>query len=270
MTVASPPVSPRPARNYSGLWTFLRLLGGWSTVAVLAYLLWMPGEEFGWTKMMFAWILLTLVADEFAGWFGYIGLALGVLPFLYAGTPEQWFVIFPLVGGALFALLIMKHSGGPFVLPFGAALFAGAILAAARFGPTLDPSLKLPVSRSFQEAAILPMLAVVGFSFVRQLISMIVRGSRRRRAARLAKASAATPPVTAAATPPPAPVPTPNPALVVPPPAETTLKEVVTISAQPEINVESQSTTGATPDPKATMIDIDLDHLDLDDPPKKN
>ena len=256
MTAASPPASPRPARNYSGLWTFLRLLGGWLTVAALAYLLWMPGEEFGWLKMMFNWVLLTLVADEFAGWFGYMGLALGVLPFLYAGTPEQWFVIFPLIGGALFALLIMKHAGGPFVLPFGAVLFAGAILGAARFGVKLDPSLKLPLSRSFQEAAILPMLGVVTFSFLRQLISMIVRGTRHRREVKAAR-TVTIPPVTSAAPP-------SSPAVpVVPPVAEKTLTEVTVISAQPEVNVEGQAITAGVPDPKATMIDMDLDQ-----PPK--
>ena len=269
MTVASPPAPPRPARNYSGLWTFLRLLGGWLTVAALAYLLWMPGEEFGWTKMMFAWILLTLVADEFAGWFGYMGLALGVLPFLYAGTPEQWFVIFPLIGGALFALLIMKHSGGPFVLPFGAVLFAGAILGAAKFGVKLDPSLKLPLSRSFQEAAILPMLGVMSFSFLRQLISMIVRGTRRRRETRAA--AAVTAPVNASAASTPVTSQTPTSAPVVPPaPEEKTLTEVTTISAQPEIKVEGQPVTPVTLDPKTTMIDIDLDYLDLDEPPRKS
>ncbi|WP_135229621.1 hypothetical protein [Deinococcus fonticola] len=269
MSAASPPVPPsRPAHNYSGLWTFLRLLGGWLTVAALAYLLWMPGEDFGWTKMMFVWILLTLVADEFAGWFGYMGLALGVLPFLYAGTPEQWFVIFPLIGGALFALLILKHAGGPFVLPFGAALFAGAILGAAKFGVKLDPSLKLPLSRSFQEVAILPMLGVVAFSFVRQLISMIVRGSRRRHEARAARASAATiQTVNTAATPMPSPAPKP----VTPPvPAETTLTETSTFSAQPEVRVEGQPLTTKAPEPNATMIDLDLDHLAVDDPPRKN
>lgn len=196
MTAASTPTKQTASR--SGWWTFLRLLGGWLTVAALAYLLWMPSQDFGWIKMMFVWVLLTLLADEFAGWFGYMGLALGVLPFLYSGTPEQWFVVFPLIGGALFALLIMKHSGGPFVLPFGAVLFVGAILASAKFGVKLDPSLKLPASRSFQEAAVLPMLGVVGFSFLRQLISMLWRWNARRRASRVLISSAAAVPATPA------------------------------------------------------------------------
>lgn len=198
MTAAS--ASTHKAANRSGLWTFLRLLGGWATVAVLAYLLWMPAQDFGWLKMVFVWVLLTLLADEFAGWFGYIGLGLGVLPFLTPNlqTPEQWFVVFPLLAGAIGAYLLMKHSGGPFVLPFAAALFAGAILAAAKFGIKLDPSLTLPASRSFQETALAPMLAVTAFSFVRQLTSMILRGNRARKARAAARASAAamTPDVT--------------------------------------------------------------------------
>lgn len=251
MTAATRPV--KPARTAaSGWWTFLRLVGGWLTVAVLAYLLWMPSKDFGWTKMMFAWILLALLADEFAGWFGYIGLALGLLPFLYAGTPEQWFIIFPLIGGALFALLIMKHSGGPFVLPFGAALFMGAILAAAKFGVKLDPSLKLPASRSFQEAAALPMLAVVGFSFLRQLITMLVGWNARRKPSQAAPTS---PPVSA------------NTPVTSDPPASlpaASNAEVSQSNVPPLAAGEAGGDGAASPSPYSTIID-----LDLDDPPTK-
>mgnify|MGYP007116556971 CR=1 FL=1 len=194
MTAASPPASPRPARNYSGLWTFLRLLGGWLTVAALAYLLWMPGEEFGWLKMMFNWVLLTLLADEFAGWFGYMGLALGVLPFLYAGTPEQWFVIFPLIGGALFALLIMKHAGGPFVLPFAGALFAGAILLAQKLGDMLGTPIKLVSNPELERRALLAAAIGLAFSFVRQLVGMLLRWQKRRRAAAVTVTTVTTTP----------------------------------------------------------------------------
>lgn len=166
----------------SGWWTFLRLLLGWALVAGLAYYLWTPGD---WPTKLLAWVLLALLADECAGWFGYMALALGVLPLISPhAPPEQWFIVLPLIGGALFALLIVKHSGGPFVLPFGAALFVGVILAAAKFGIKIDPSLTLPAHSTFQQMAILPMLGVVLFSFVRQLISMILRWQARRSSGR--------------------------------------------------------------------------------------
>ncbi len=190
MTAVSASTRARPDR--SGLWTFLRLLGGWATVALLAYLLWTPSKDWGWPTLLFGWVLLTLLADEFAGWFGYMALALGVLPLLHgAATPEQWYIILPLIGGAMFALLILKHSGGPFVLPFGALLFAGTIIAAAKFGAKIDPTLKLPASATFQRMAMLPMLAMVGFSFLRQLTFMLVRWRARRKATAAAVAPAA-------------------------------------------------------------------------------
>lgn len=158
---------------------------------MLAYLLGTPGKDTSWLSLVFAWVLLTIFADELAGWFGYIALALGVLPLLVHTPPEQWYVVLPLVGGALFALLIIKHSGGPFVLPFGAALFAGTLLGAAKVGAKLDPNLKLVSQPDFQKMALTAMLIGVGFSFLRQLISMLVRWQQRRKlAAAAAKASA--------------------------------------------------------------------------------
>lgn len=264
MTAASQTTSSTTAR--SGWWTFLRLLGGWATVAALAYLLWMPSQDFGWIKMMFVWILLTLLADEFAGWFGYIGLALGVLPFLYQ-TPEQWFLVFPLIGGALFALLLMKHSGGPFVLPFGAALFVGAILAAAKFGVKLDPSLKLPASRSFQEAAVLPMLGVVGFSFLRQLISMLLRWNARRKASVTKVAAPVQQEVVLTSS-------TPVQETAVEPSVEASSHspepKVVSKTAVPTAPITSTFSTAAPINPSATMIDMDLEELDSPTPPSKS
>lgn len=184
---ARPPQLKQPlkaAAPPTALWTALRLLGGLLTVALLAYLLWNPSEEFGWLKMVFTWVLLTILADEFGGWFGYVALALGVLPLLMTTPPQQWFVVLPLVGGALFALLMVKHSGGALVLPFGAALFAGTLLAADKLGTKLDPSLTLVHSKSFQNSAFLAMLIGVGFSFVRQLVMQLLQWQRRRNAAK--------------------------------------------------------------------------------------
>ena len=224
MTAASAPT--RKAANRSGLWTFLRLLGGWATVAALAYLLWTPSTECGWPTLLFGWVLLTLLADEFAGWFGYMALALGILPLLHgAATPEQWYIILPLIGGAMFALLIMKHSGGPFVLPFGALIFAGTILGAAKFGLKIDPTLKLPASALFQRMALMPTLIMVSLSFVRQLIAMLLRWQAARRE-RLATAQASA--VSAA-------------------PAAAPAQEAVQAAAEDGVDVAAAKPLGRTP-----------------------
>ena len=182
MTAASLPPRQRSAR--AGLWTALRLLVGLALLAALAYFMWTPGD---WSTRLFAWVLLTILADECAGWFGYAGLALGALAFFApSAPPEQWTLIVPLVGGALFALLLLKHSGGPFVLPFAAVIFAGALYATGRFGLKIDPELTLPANATFQRSAVVPMLLGLGFSFVRQLIGNAIRFAARRRAARAA------------------------------------------------------------------------------------
>lgn len=205
MTAASAPTHKAGSR--AGLWTFLRLLGGWASVAILAYLLGVPSGDFGWVKMIFAWVLLTLIADEFAGWFGYIGLALGALPFLHT-PPEQWFTLFPLLFAALFALLLVKHSGGPLVVPFAALLFIGTIVGAEKLGIKMKIPLALLSNPEFRRAATVPMLAVMSFSFVRQLVSVGWRWQAQRRLvprapkpAAPAKAAPAVPaaPTTAAA-----------------------------------------------------------------------
>ena len=180
----------RPARRASLIWGG-RLVAGLVLLGILAGMLWVPGA---WATKLFVWVLLTILADEFAGWFGYAGLALGALVFFAPGTtPEQWFTIFPLVGGALFALLLLKHSGGPFVLPFAAALFAGTLLALGRYGGKLDPTLTLPANEQFQRMALIAMLSGVAVSFVRQLVGLILRAQARRRA-RLAAADPLTTP----------------------------------------------------------------------------
>ena len=159
--------------------TVLRLLGGWATLGVLAWLLWTPGH---WAMLLLAWVGLTILADEFGGWFGYIGAVLGGLPFFSpSGAPDQWPVVLPLVGGALLALLLVKHSGGMFVLPFAGAVYALPLLAIARFGTKLDPGLTLPANSTFQRAALLGMVAGLAFSFVRQLVGVILRYSARKR-----------------------------------------------------------------------------------------
>ncbi|WP_326522599.1 hypothetical protein, partial [Deinococcus rhizophilus] len=173
-----------PARDRSGLRTALRLLGGWALLGLLAYLMWTPGA---WPALLVAWVLLTLLADEFGGWFGYLGVLLGGLAF-FAPTPEPagWSVIVPLVGGALLALLLVKHSGGPFVLPFAAAVFALPLLAVARFGTELDPGLKLPGDPAFLRGALLAVAVGLGVSLIRQVTQALLRRRARQRAATLA------------------------------------------------------------------------------------
>lgn len=175
-------------RQRSPLWTFLRLLGGWAIIGLLAYLMWKPGE---WSALLLAWVLLTILADEFGGWFGYIGAFLGGLPFFApGGAAPQWTVIVPLVGGALLALLLVKHSGGAFVLPFAGVIFALPLLALARYGTKLDPSLTLPANETFLHTALSAMLAGLTFSFVRQLTGGAWRYVVQRRAARVAAGTA--------------------------------------------------------------------------------
>ena len=185
MTVAA---SPSAQADRKALWTFLRVLLGLALLAGLAYFLWTPGA---WANKLFVWVLLTLLADECSGWFGYAGVALGALVFLAPGaTPEQWFVVLPLVGAALFALLLLKHSGGAFVLPFAALIFAGAVLGADRVGHALETPIKLLGTAEFRRMALLPMAIGITLSFVRQLVTTLLRWHRRRQAARPAPVAA--------------------------------------------------------------------------------
>ncbi|WP_229780674.1 hypothetical protein [Deinococcus malanensis] len=160
-------------RNRGRFLDFMRVFTGLTLLGILAFLMWAPGQ---WPVMLFTWVLLVILADELGGWFGYLGLLLGGLAFLApGGAPPQWPVIVPLVAGPLMGLLLIKHSGGPFVLPFGGLLFAGTLLVTARFGPRIDPQLTLPANVEFQRTAILAMLAGLAFSFVRQVIGIMMR-----------------------------------------------------------------------------------------------
>jgi len=231
---------PDPAR-LSPLWTALRLLGGWATLGVLAYFMWTPGD---WPVRLLAWVLLTILADEFGGWFGYLGAALGGLAFFApAAPPAQWAVIVPLVGGVLVALLLVKHSGGAFVLPFAALVFAVPLLVVGRYGTRIDPGLTLPGNATFQRTALAAMLLGVGFSFVRQLIGVALRYGARRRAERAAVLS------------PPAPADMPGvtgPAVPGPAVAGPTVTEVIAATpapgATPVLPAEPQPTTPGRPD----------------------
>lgn len=160
-------------RNRGRFLDFMRVFTGLTLLGILAFLMWASGE---WSALLFMWVLLVILADELGGWFGYFGLLLGGLAFFSpGGAPAQWPVIVPLVAGPLMGLLLVKHSGGPFVLPFAGLLFAGTLLATARFGPRIDPQLTLPANVEFRRTVILAMMIGLGFSFVRQVIGIIMR-----------------------------------------------------------------------------------------------
>ena len=186
------PLSPaRRRRLRERNLTLLRLLWGLALLGTLAYILWQPGD---WPQKLGLWVLLTLLADEAGGWYGYLGAALGGLPFVSNhAPPEQWWIVLPLIGAALIAALIVKHSGGPLVLPFAFALFALPILAAQRLGPSLDTGLTLPGNPTFQRAALGMAAAALVFSFVRQAVGILVRRRvERPKAARGAADSVAS------------------------------------------------------------------------------
>ncbi|GGJ62217.1 hypothetical protein [Deinococcus aquiradiocola] len=153
--------------------TLLRLAWGLMALALLAFTLWQPGD---WPVKLGAWVLLTLLADESGGWYGYLGTALGVLPYFSShAPPAQWLVILPLVGAALIAGLIVKHAGGPLVLPFAFAAFALPILLTERLGPSLDTTLTLPSNAQFRASSLGLAAAALAFSFVRQALGIYLR-----------------------------------------------------------------------------------------------
>lgn len=156
---------------------------GLAALGVLAYAMTLPLD---WQQKLVVWIVLTFVADEAGNWFGYSAVPLGIislgaLTFLpVAAVPEQWWIIFPLIAGALMAALVMKHAGGPLVLPFAAALFALPILAAARLAPLLDPSIKFPANHQFQKLAFIAAGIGLLISLIRQVAAGIVRARAER------------------------------------------------------------------------------------------
>lgn len=254
MTAAA--TSSTPA-NRRALLTFLRLFAGLCILAGLAFFLWTPGA---WQNKLFVWVLLTILADECAGWFGYAGVALGLIVLFAPGaTPEQWFVILPLIGAALFALLLLKHSGGPFVLPFAGLIFTGAVLAADRVGGIIDTPIRLLGSPEFQRMSVLPMVIGLGVSFVRQSVSGLLRWSARRRVAASASASstAATPAAPAPAVATPAGTGTPPPTA---PPVAAAPGSGAPVSPPPAAPTAPAPVGAASAPAAATVISADPQH----------
>ncbi|WP_293914751.1 hypothetical protein [Deinococcus sp.] len=154
---------------------------GLAALGVLAYAMTLP---LSWPQKLAIWVVLTFVADEAGNWFGYAAIPLGVLPLVLLKTPpEQWWVIFPLIATSLLACLVMKHAGGPFVLPFAAALFAVPIIGVAFIAPRLDASITFPANNQFQQVAFIAAGVGLLISLIRQ-VSVWVSRSRAARSER--------------------------------------------------------------------------------------
>ncbi|MDO4264830.1 MAG: hypothetical protein Q4C67_11585, partial [Deinococcus sp.] len=184
---AAPQVSPQERlrrRHWMGLGS--RMIGGLVTLGALLAAL---GSGWSWSSVLFVWVLLTILADEFGGWFGYIAAFMGLLTLVLGNQPaEVWQMVLPLVGGALLALLVVKHSGGWGVLPFAGAVFALPLIGAAQFGHLLDKNLLLVADPDLGRSAILAMLVGLGISLVRQFILWLVDLTGRRHERRLLRA----------------------------------------------------------------------------------
>ena len=179
--VANPPRHSPEERLRRRAWLVSsgRLIGGLLLLGLL-FLLLTSGQA--WTTLLFGWVLLTILADEFGGWFGYIGALMGLLT-IFGPNPSGdpiWQVLLPLVGCALLALLLVKHSGGWLVLPFAAAVFTLPIYAAAQYGELLDSNLITVANPDLFRSAMIAMLMGLGVSLVRQLIEWIVNWQARR------------------------------------------------------------------------------------------
>jgi hypothetical protein len=154
---------------------------GLASLGIVAYAMTLP---LSWPQKLAIWVLLTFVADEAGNWFGYAAIPLGVLPLILLKTPpEQWWVIFPLVATSLLACLVMKHAGGPFVLPFAALLFAVPIIGVAKIAPKLDATMVFPANAQFQQVAFIAAGVGLLISFIRQ-VSVWVSQSRGARSER--------------------------------------------------------------------------------------
>ena len=137
-----------------------------------------------WPEKIGLWILLVLLLDECGAWFGYTGVAVGLLPLFVredgsvvglgtvgSFTPTlEWTVLFPLVGSALIGALLVRHAGGLLALPLSLVAYALPIVLVRLIGPQLDASVTLPASRLFVVWTVWPAIAGTLVSLVRRLL----------------------------------------------------------------------------------------------------
>lgn len=154
-------------------------------VLLAAMVLFLSGGA-AWYHKLGVWVLLTLLADEAGGWFGYSGALLGAVPFLAplllpgaASAPAQWTVAYPLVLAALIACLLVKHAGGPLLAPLALAVFVAPLYLAKHYGGTLDTTVTLPANDAFWRFAFGPALLGLVIGVALAVARRLLRGSPR-------------------------------------------------------------------------------------------
>ena len=101
-----------------------------------AVMLWTPWP---WFTLLFIWLVMVVLLDELAGgWFAYIALIIGWLGL--PNHPEIWWQMAPLFTGGLWAYLLLRHTGGLFLLPVAWAGFYAPFFAMSKLVPELDSS----------------------------------------------------------------------------------------------------------------------------------
>ena len=178
----------------SGSRSTARRRRGWSPAARGALVAWLLGlvllaltalwllADLPWYSKLAGWVLLVWLADECGGWFGYVAAILGAAPF-FSGligygpdAPVQWAVAYPLVLVGLIGALLVKHAGGPLLLPVALALLVAPIFVARFVGPSLDTGITLPGIPRFLDSTLWPGLLGAAVS----LAVAIIRRARRR------------------------------------------------------------------------------------------
>ncbi|MBB6097687.1 hypothetical protein HNR42_001104 [Deinobacterium chartae] len=126
--------------------------------------------------MLGAWILLVSLMDDLGGgWFAYLGVLAGLLRLVLPPNDPpvgQWWVVAPLIGGGLWAYLLIKHAAGNWALPLAIAALVAPIMGARFLAPELDTSLTLPFSELMWNWTLGP--AIIGASI--SVLVALLRG----------------------------------------------------------------------------------------------
>lgn len=132
---------------------------------ILGVLVWLMGfAKLNWTVYLSCWVVGTLLLAEWAGkGFSYLGLASGGLvfandPALAKDLLETWWICAPVVTGALWLYLLIRHLGGVGVIPLAALGYVAPWLLYRLLLPKLDDFsgsdslLKIPIGEAFSRA----------------------------------------------------------------------------------------------------------------------